>query len=365
MSTEEPEFIEELSPFEEAEDLLVWESSADPPPQDILSEPCVQHYIKTFAFSIIPLLITDSRLQIIYGNNSFESGIVKNKGFLKESLLNIADPFPNRTDIMQLLQSIKSESSGFSWNGRFYFSHVDFLNIQANVLIVPIFPAQERHERLPLGYLCLFDDVTEENRNILHSTFLGLLEASKLKDNDTGYHIKRVGEYSRALSKHLFKKHLFPEIDTQFIENITFLAPMHDVGKIGTPDEILHKSGPLTKTEWSLMKEHTINGGFIMGGYPGEMARQIPLFHHERWDGTGYPYQFSENMIPLAARIVSIADVYDALRMRRTYKDYYSHEKACEIIAGDAGTHFDPVLIDNFFEIENRFKDIFNLLHDQ
>ena len=195
------------------------------------------------------------------------------------------------------------------------------------------------------AYEGIIDNITEENRNLLRGTFLSLLEASKLKDNDTGYHIKRVGEYARIISESLYGNPLYSEIDKEFIDNIHFLAPMHDVGKIGTPDDILNKAGPLNDWEWEVMKEHTINGAYILGTFPSPMAKTIALFHHERWDGKGYPYKVTERMIPLPARIVAIADVYDALRMKRSYKEPFTHEATVKEIEQEAGKHFDPDLV--------------------
>ena len=174
-----------------------------------------------------------------------------------------------------------------------------------------------------------------------------------------------MGTYSRALAKWLFEHSSYQEVDAQFIEDITFLAPMHDVGKIGTPDDILHKGGPLEDWEWKIMKEHTINGGFILSSYPIPMAREIALFHHEWWNGTGYPYGLQGETIPLAARIIAIADVYDALRMKRSYKEAFSHKKACDIIKKDTESHFDPALVEVFFQLSGKIDETFNALADK
>ena len=150
-----------------------------------------------------------------------------------------------------------------------------------------------------------------------------------------------------------------------FIDNITLFAAMHDVGKIGTPDSILLKAGKLTTMEWDIMKEHTINGAFILSGFPVPMAKEIALSHHEWWDGSGYPYKLSGEMIPLPARIVAIADVYDAIRMRRTYKAAFSHEEAVKIILEHQGTHFDPDLVRVFASIQDEFRDIWEEHKDE
>jgi putative two-component system response regulator len=208
----------------------------------------------------------------------------------------------------------------------------------------------------------MFDDFTEENKKLLRSVFLSLLEASKLKDNDTGKHIIRVNEYSKRLAEELFKTggEAYKRIDADFIDNIGFLAAMHDVGKIGTPDDILNKEGPLADWEWAVMREHTKNGAFILSTYPNPMAKEIALSHHEKWNGSGYPFRLEGDMIPLAARIVTIADVYDALRMERSYKPNLSHDVSYQKIIEGSGTHFDPHLIDVFSNIAGDFSNIYD-----
>jgi putative two-component system response regulator len=195
---------------------------------------------------------------------------------------------------------------------------------------------------------------------------MSLLEASKLKDNDTGNHIRRVGEYAKILAESMKDDPAYhDQINPGFIDDIWFLAPMHDVGKIGTPDDILNKEGQLDVREWEIMKEHTINGAYILSSYPNVMARQIALHHHERWDGNGYPYSLSGDMIPLAARIVSICDVYDALRMKRSYKSQLSHESSCDIIVQGAGTQFDPSVLDHFRNMSDKFAEVHLHLEDE
>jgi len=134
---------------------------------------------------------------------------------------------------------------------------------------------------------------------------------------------------------------------------------MHDVGKVGTPDEILNKPGPLEEWEWKIMRDHTKNAAYILKFYPIKMARNIAVYHHERWDGNGYPYQISGEMIPLAARIVTIADVYDALRTERSYKPALSHDVAVQKIAEGKNSHFDPLLVDIFTSVEEDFNRIY------
>lgn len=216
-------------------------------------------------------------------------------------------------------------------------------------------------------YYSILKEISDIERKIMDQSIQALLVASQLKDNDTGNHVKRINAYSYCLSRHLYEtRHdLYPEIDEDFIEEISRVAAMHDVGKIGTPDSILTKPAPLTEEEFNIMKEHTINGAFILSKMVGQMARDIALFHHEKWDGTGYPYQLKEEQIPLCARIVAIADVYDALRMARIYKKAMSHDEVKQIILSEKGSHFEPELVDAFLEINERFDEIYKKLEDK
>ena len=249
------------------------------------------------------------------------------------------------------------------YSGRF-FIRLQSDNTVSSTVILLVFPAETDSNNKPRNYIGFIDDLTHDMNKLLRKTYLGLLEASKLKDDDTGNHIKRVGAYARRLSEECYHKKIYSQINLDFIENIHFLAPMHDVGKIGTPDEILTKRGPLDEAQWSIMKEHTINGALILSNYPDIMAPEIARAHHEKWDGSGYLFGLAGDDIPLAARITAIADVYDALRMKRSYKDAFTHEKAVSIIVGDRGTHFDPKLVDIFISIHSAFDSIYNALSD-
>jgi putative two-component system response regulator len=216
----------------------------------------------------------------------------------------------------------------------------------------------------PEAYSAMCLDMTTEYRDLLQNTFMSLLGAARLKDNDTGNHIERVNRYARILAEDLGGRRDSPEVDRQFIASIGLVAALHDVGKIGTPDDILNKAGPLETWEWDVMKQHTTNGAYILSTYPNPMAREVALRHHERWDGSGYPHGLSQDLIPLSARIVAVADVYDALRMRRTYKEAYSHERALETMEREKGTHFDPRLIERFLSVADDFRTVFSDLAD-
>ncbi len=192
----------------------------------------------------------------------------------------------------------------------------------------------------------------------------GLLQASMLKDNDTGNHAQRLNFYCQEFADFLFGLNQYPQITPDFVDSISFLAAIHDIGKIGTPDYILQKQSKLTGIEWEIMKEHTINGALIVSSYPIAMAKEITLSHHERWDGSGYPFKLDGEMIPLSARIVAIADVYDALRMKRSYKEERTHDETVDYIIENAGKHFDPQLIQYFKKIHPAFDKVWNEMKD-
>jgi putative two-component system response regulator len=173
-----------------------------------------------------------------------------------------------------------------------------------------------------------------------------LVIAAEYKDEDTGDHIARISRYSALMAEKL-------GMSPEEVNNIRYAAPMHDVGKIGIPDGILMKSGRSTDEEFALIKTHPTIGAKILGNSKAELlqlAQQIALSHHEKWNGEGYPQGLAGEDIPLAARIVGLLDVFDALTSRRPYKDPYPIEVACAIIKKEHGQHFDPHMVDVFLE---------------
>lgn len=194
-----------------------------------------------------------------------------------------------------------------------------------------------------------------------------LAKLAESRDTDTGTHLERIREYSKVLATELMNWPKFESVvDAQFVELIYLTSPLHDIGKVGIPDSVLLKPGKLTPEEFEIMKRHTLIGGETLSAsasaYPEagfiKMAMDITLKHHERWDGTGYPFKLRGEQIPLCARIVAIADVYDALTTKRVYKDAYTHEEAARIIYDSRGTHFDPDLVDAFAIVEEQMRAI-------
>jgi putative two-component system response regulator len=190
-------------------------------------------------------------------------------------------------------------------------------------------------------------------------TIFTMTRAAEYKDEDTGAHVKRISYYSRELARML-------GLDEEFVDKIFFASPMHDIGKIGIHDHVLLKPGGFTPEEWEVMKGHTSMGAKILGSGKSpylKMGAEIALNHHERWDGGGYPNGKRDEAIPLAARIMNICDIYDALRSKRPYKPAFDHLKTVDIITrGDGRTqpeHFDPVIIAAFKQNHQSFRDIF------
>lgn len=198
------------------------------------------------------------------------------------------------------------------------------------------------------------------------SAFCSLVEA---RDNETGNHIRRTQHYVLALCEHLTGHPRFSEeLTTQNIQLIFKSAPLHDIGKVAIPDRILHKPGRLDADEWVVMQRHAEFGAAAIAAAQGsvggdntsflEYARQIALTHHERWDGSGYPQHLTGDAIPLAGRLMAVADVYDALISRRVYKQAFSHEDAVVLMRGEKGRHFDPDILECMLSIAPRFEDI-------
>ncbi len=209
---------------------------------------------------------------------------------------------------------------------------------------------------------------TNENLNsTLDVIISSLAQQAEIRDVDTGHHLERTSNYVQLIAKHLKKTNQYKEyLSNQYIIDLVKSAPLHDIGKVGIPDRILQKPGKLTKEEFTLMEKHCEYGACLLKSADAKLtfqsflkiAIQIALHHHEKWDGTGYPHKLKGEEIPLSARIMAIADVYDALRSDRCYKKAFSHEKSVEIIKQGSGSHFDPGIVDAFIALKDEFKKI-------
>ncbi|MFT4607630.1 MAG: two-component system response regulator RpfG [Urechidicola sp.] len=185
-------------------------------------------------------------------------------------------------------------------------------------------------------------------------TLIGLAKAGEYRDEDTGFHVVRMAKYAREIASAL-------GLSEEECDEIEYAAPLHDIGKIGTPDRILLKPGKFEPDEWAIMKQHTTIGHSILSNSQSRYMQTgsiIALNHHEKFDGTGYPNGISGKNIPLVARIVSVADVYDALVSTRPYKQPWSNSDAQNHLEKYAGTQFDPICVEAFFERLENIREI-------
>jgi response regulator RpfG family c-di-GMP phosphodiesterase len=216
-------------------------------------------------------------------------------------------------------------------------------------------------------------------------SIMGFARISEVRDQSTGNHITRMGYHARVIAEELGRNPEYNKyITKQYAEDVLLSAPLHDIGKVGIADNILKKAGSLTMTEFEMMKMHTIIGGDLMAELERKLpfksfytlGKEIAYHHHQKWDGTGYPNvlavggttaffvqdgvgkPLAGKDIPLSARIVAVADVYDALVSRRCYKEPLTHEVAKRMILDDMGTHFDPEVVRAFIRAEDRILEI-------
>lgn len=204
-------------------------------------------------------------------------------------------------------------------------------------------------------------------QNARMATILGLAKLAEYRDEGTGTHLERIREYAKLIAEALannpkYAGHITPE----YVDDIYQSSILHDIGKVGIPDAVLLKPAKLSDEEFNVIKRHTTLGGDAIQAIEAKiegksflaLGKEIAYNHHEKWDGSGYPRGLSGEAIPLAARIIALADVYDALTTKRFYKEAYSHKRSRQIIVDLKGTHFDPEMVDVFLDLEDEFNRI-------
>lgn len=220
--------------------------------------------------------------------------------------------------------------------------------------------------------LCQSEQLVRSKQEVIASqgaTITALCSLTEVRDNETGGHIRRTQHYVRILAERLRDHPRFRhELNDETIDMMFRSAPLHDVGKVAIPDAILLKQGKLTPAEWEIMKRHPTYGRDAIaeaelelgdqGGSFLRFAREIAHCHHEKWDGSGYPQGLAGDDIPVSARLMAAADVYDALMSRRAYKEAYSHQRAMEMIQAERGRHFDPDVVDALQGLAETCRDI-------
>jgi len=218
----------------------------------------------------------------------------------------------------------------------------------------------------------IIEEKVEEIYSSQVATIFAMAKLTQSRDDATGKHLNRVSNYCRLIVTKLSQQDKYKGIiDAKYIELVTSSSILHDIGKVGIPDEILLKPGKLSENEFELMKKHTVIGAdtfmAVKRMYPQNeyvsLGVEIARSHHEKWNGNGYPDGLAGSDIPLAARIMSIADIYDALKSERCYKKEYPHEKCCEIINEGRGIIFDPDIVDVFNEVNEEIYSIWKSMY--
>ena len=203
--------------------------------------------------------------------------------------------------------------------------------------------------------------------NARMATILGLAKLAEYRDEGTGTHLERIREYAKLIAEEMAKNPKYAgHITPEYIDDVYQSSILHDIGKVGIPDAVLLKPGKLTDEEFDVIKRHTTLGGDAIKAIEAKiegqsflaLGREIAYNHHEKWDGSGYPRGLNGEGIPLAARIIALADVYDALTTKRFYKEAFSHKRSRQIIIDHKGTHFDPEVVDVFLALEDEFNRI-------
>ncbi len=254
-------------------------------------------------------------------------------------------------------------------------------NLDGAILYIEASASMLRDSKgVPVGYRGVLRDRTEKKKmemDLLESyrkvyearsaTILGLAKLAEYRDEGTGTHLERIREYARILAVQLSSNPKFNgRIDQQYIDDIYQSSILHDIGKVGTPDALLLKPGELTKEEFNIIKRHTLMGGNALEAIESQiegksflaMGKEIAYNHHEKWDGSGYPRGLKGEAIPLSARIIAVADVYDALTTKRFYKEAYSHGTAKNMIIRLKGEHFDPQIVNAFAATAAKFNRV-------
>lgn len=324
----------------------------------------------------VAIVLTDFSQNILFWN----TGAERIFGYTAEEMIGrkisklYADDIPNM-EIVSALRKRVSEKVG-TVHGKVKQIAKDGRILTLSMALSPMLDSSSEVR----GILSLGQDVTEEVRlheellesyerikRIQNSSVFSLAKLAECRDGETGYHLKRIQDYCRVLCEHIRTHDKYREVlSNQFIDDLVQSSVLHDIGKVAVPDSILFNPKKFGVGEYEIMKQHTLYGGRALEEAANEtgeesflsMGRDVAYYHHEHWNGNGYPFGLEGEEIPLAARIVAIVDVYDALTTERRYKRAYTHQEACGIIIESRAKQFDPDLVDAFLEVEHQFREI-------
>lgn len=339
-----------------------------------------------------PIFITNGEKEVTFINPM----ITEMLGFTLDDVIGKRPEFIGANlPIHELIAIYQTIDQGESWSGEMLVGRKDGSSIPLSVHVSPVLNEQKKI----INYIGTFIDISElkHKENVLKnknsvledmvydkiSEYNELLQVSTLafatltekRDHETGKHILRVQHLCKTLTEELVKTPKYKDEFNKksYVDAIYQAASLHDIGKIAIPDRILLKPGKLDEEEWEIMKTHVQIGADTIKEMYGqntnnlllEVAENMIRYHHEKWNGTGYLEGLQGEDIPLSARIMSIADAYDAIRSKRPYKEEKDHQTAVALILKDAGTHFDPYLIDVFKQIEHQFEQIYQTYRDE
>ena len=240
------------------------------------------------------------------------------------------------------------------------------LNIQSGDEIESLSTSMAATMQSMADYVQQVQETSAKLSSIQHNVIITMADIIESRDENTGGHVRRTAIYVKIIANHLVARGIYTDILTpEYIEHMVVSAPLHDMGKIHVPDSVLNKNGRLNDEEYAIMKKHTLEGRELLshaskqlGSFDYlEIAMQMALSHHEYWNGKGYPEGIAGEEIPLCARIMAVADVFDALVSKRCYKEGMPVEQACAIIREESGSHFDPAVVDAFFDAIDEIKD--------
>ncbi|MFC1833992.1 HD domain-containing phosphohydrolase [Thermodesulfobacteriota bacterium] len=326
--------------------------------------------------TLVSVMLTDFDQNVLFWNRGAENIF----GYSPEEMVGskvtkLYPPGGQATEIVEQLRHMVKAKAG-AVHGKMEQLTKDGRTLTMSLAVSPMVdPAGEVRGILGMGL-----DVThevEQQREILRLleqvkktqdvAVFTLAKLAECRDEETGAHLLRIQLYCRMLCDRLAAMEGHAEIITpEFVEDLVQSSVLHDIGKVGIPDSILLSDGPLTTEQFEIMKTHTLIGGEALEESVRKlgqksflsMGKDVAYYHHEKWNGSGYPHGLAGEDIPIAARIVSVADVYDAVTSKRRYKPAFTHEESAKILLEGKGSHFDPVLIDIFLEAEDEFRKI-------
>ncbi len=332
------------------------------------------HFRDLYENIIDDVILVDRQGKILLANQLFYKKLHLSENTEKDiPLLDVVHPQDVSSAKNDLLGILQQGDNVSDFQCRLKGKDETIIDVECNATII-------QKESFLVGFQILIRDISTHkqiNEELLKSfktiqqtrnaTILGLAKLSEYRDVNSGNHLEKIREYSLAIARQMATKKQFTDIITeQFIEDLYHSSILYDIGKVGVSDKILFKTGPLSDAEREHIRQHTTHGGNILKAVDAEtegqsflsMAKNIAYFHHEKWDGSGYPYGFRQDETPLAARIVSLADRYDELTTTEKYGNPNLHQEAMEIIIKEKNRTFDPDIVDAFLVQSQLFAEI-------